>query len=46
MSVAGATRNKELASFRTRLFTAIMVISSNVDCARILSGTAQSHRRR
>jgi signal transduction histidine kinase len=26
MSVAGATRNKELASFRTRLFTAIMVI--------------------
>src|SRR6266403_5920779 len=26
MSVAGATRNKELASFRTRLFTAIMII--------------------
>src|SRR5258705_272889 len=26
MSVAGATRKKELASFRTRLFTAIMVI--------------------
>src|SRR5580765_882754 len=26
MSVAGATRNKEVASFRTRLFTAIMVI--------------------
>src|SRR4029453_5617309 len=26
MSAAGATRNKELASFRTRLFTAIMVI--------------------
>jgi signal transduction histidine kinase len=26
MSAAGATRNKEVASFRTRLFTAIMVI--------------------
>src|SRR5262244_711409 len=26
MSAAGATRNKEIASFRTRLFTAIMVI--------------------
>ena len=26
MSVAGATRNNEFASFRTRLFTAIMVI--------------------
>src|SRR5882762_1629306 len=26
MSVAGATTNKEVASFRTRLFTAIMVI--------------------
>jgi signal transduction histidine kinase len=26
MSAAGATRNKEVASFRTRLFTAIMII--------------------
>src|ERR1700758_5483152 len=30
MSAAGATRNKEVASFRTRLFTAIMVIVATV----------------
>ena len=26
MSAAGASRNKEVVSFRTRLFTAIMII--------------------
>ena len=30
MSAAGATRNKEVASFRTRLFTAIMIIVASL----------------
>ena len=46
MSASTRARNKEVASFRTRLFTAMMVIVATPDCAGSLSRTAQSHGRR